>query len=471
MWVRRCWFLAQRQEGEDGPEKPLAFISRLLNKAERNYNICELELLSVVWSLKKLRTITWGCKIIVFSDNSALSYLMKKRYLTGRIARWILSILEDDVEIRYRSGKLQEHIDCLIQYPVGEPEEEEMETRAVMEITFGREREPVHLAQEGDDPTGPLFVEGGLSSTLVGDSQTSKVETHSKGAFPVDHVTRTSEWGSPLGKGEEKRSLALHDSAMAADEEKRLLAEEESMMAAEEKRNVFLPPPPSTPVEQLQSEGSDINLAPENAELWSEIKRLQREEKPWGNVIVELEKGKREMIRNYFLHDGFLRKAIMRNGLTYDRLCLPETYRARILAIFHDEMVSGAYLGITRIYDRISKRFYWVGLQTDVIEYVGSCPHCQSRKRSYAPPAGKMVCVRVEKPFDRCVCDLLGPFPPSPDNKRFVIVLIDSLTKFCETEAIATANAVDTAEFFVKKVLLRHGQIKTLQTDNGTHYV
>lgn len=149
MWVRRCWFLAQRQEGEDGPEKPLAFISRLLNKAERNYNICELELLSVVWSLKKLRTITWGCKIIVFSDNSALSYLMKKRYLTGRIARWILSILEDDVEIRYRSGKLQEHIDCLIRYPVGEPEEEEMEMRAVMEITFGREREPVHLAQEG----------------------------------------------------------------------------------------------------------------------------------------------------------------------------------------------------------------------------------------------------------------------------------------------------------------------------------
>ena len=88
-----------------------------------------------------------------------------------------------------------------------------------------------------------------------------------------------------------------------------------------------------------------------------------------------------------------------------------------------------------------------------------------------ATSAGKMVCVRVEKPFDRCVCDLLGPFPPSPDNKRFVIVLIDSLTKFCETEAIATENAVDTAEFFVKKVLLRHGQIKTLQTDNGTHYV
>jgi len=48
---------------------------------------------------------------------------------------------------------------------------------AVRKINFGREREPVHLAQEGDDPTGPLFAEEGLSSILVGDSQTPSAET------------------------------------------------------------------------------------------------------------------------------------------------------------------------------------------------------------------------------------------------------------------------------------------------------
>ena len=34
--------LSQRQNGPEEPECPLAFISRLLNKAERNYSICEL---------------------------------------------------------------------------------------------------------------------------------------------------------------------------------------------------------------------------------------------------------------------------------------------------------------------------------------------------------------------------------------------------------------------------------------------
>lgn len=53
---------------------------------------------------------------------------------------------------------------------------------------------------------------------------------------------------------------------------------------------------------------------------------------------------------------------------------------------------------------------------------------------------------------------------------RYVIVVV-VLTKFCETEAIASANAIETAEFFVKKVLLRHGQIKIMKKDKGTNFV
>ena len=169
------------------------------------------------------------------------------------------------------------------------------------------------------------------------------------------------------------------------------------MMTAEEGKHTF-PPSFFQPEKGTRNIESNINLVPENSELWSEIKRLLREEKG-GEMLLWSWRMEKRNDSNFFLRDGFLRKAIVRNGLTYDRLCVPEIYRPRILATFHDEMASGAHIGITRTYDSISRRFYWVGLQTDVIEYVGSCPHCQSRKRSYAPPAGKMVCVRVEKPL------------------------------------------------------------------------
>ena len=154
--------LSQRQNGPEEPECPLAFISRLLNKAERNYSICELELLATVWSLKKLRPITWGCKVVVFSDNSALSYLLRKRDLVGRPARWVLSILEDDVEIRYRSGKLQEHVDCLSRYPVEDPDEEEFEEKYIMSISALLERGATPPAREGDAPVQPNSPSGSL---------------------------------------------------------------------------------------------------------------------------------------------------------------------------------------------------------------------------------------------------------------------------------------------------------------------
>jgi hypothetical protein len=45
--------------------------------------------------------------------------------LAGRLARWSLVMMEYDLSIRYRSGKLQVHADMLSRYPVDQPEQEE----------------------------------------------------------------------------------------------------------------------------------------------------------------------------------------------------------------------------------------------------------------------------------------------------------------------------------------------------------
>ena len=117
--------LNKKQDGDDGPERPLAFISRFVSKSESAYCISELEMLSAVWAIKKLRSIIWDCKVIIFTDHIALTWLMTKRDLTGRILRYAISIAEYDIEIRYRNGKLQVHADCLSRYPMKETDEEE----------------------------------------------------------------------------------------------------------------------------------------------------------------------------------------------------------------------------------------------------------------------------------------------------------------------------------------------------------
>ena len=72
----------------DGQETPLGFASRLLQGSELNYTITERECLSVIWALKTFQYITWGCQIIVVTDHHALCWLLSKKELAGRLARW-----------------------------------------------------------------------------------------------------------------------------------------------------------------------------------------------------------------------------------------------------------------------------------------------------------------------------------------------------------------------------------------------
>ncbi len=57
------------QLDDQGIERTIAFASRSLSDAERNYSIVEKEALVCVWSAEKWRTWLWGRKFIVCTDH------------------------------------------------------------------------------------------------------------------------------------------------------------------------------------------------------------------------------------------------------------------------------------------------------------------------------------------------------------------------------------------------------------------
>lgn len=86
-------------------------------------------------------------------------------------------------------------------------------------------------------------------------------------------------------------------------------------------------------------------------------------------------------------------------------------------------------------------------------------------------PQGHMEIIRVERPFEKVGMDILGPFPVSVGGKKNIIVAVDYLTKWAETSAVPTATARDAAEFFVEKIVLRHGAQEGVITDCGNCFV
>ena len=71
----------------------------MLNDAQLNYATTEKELFVVVFAFDKFRSYLIGNKVIVFTDHSAIKYLMTKKDKKLRLIRWVLLLQEFDVEI------------------------------------------------------------------------------------------------------------------------------------------------------------------------------------------------------------------------------------------------------------------------------------------------------------------------------------------------------------------------------------
>ena len=75
---------------EDGKPYVVYYASKTLNEAQRNYTTIEKELLTVVYALDKFRAYLVGSDIVIFTDHSALKYLITKQDVKARLIIWVL---------------------------------------------------------------------------------------------------------------------------------------------------------------------------------------------------------------------------------------------------------------------------------------------------------------------------------------------------------------------------------------------
>ncbi|GJQ93243.1 reverse transcriptase domain-containing protein [Tanacetum coccineum] len=80
--------------------QPIHYESKTLTDAQAHYTTTEKELLAVVYAFEKFRPYLVLSKTIVYTDHSALNYLLAKQDAKPRLLRWILLLQEFDVFIR-----------------------------------------------------------------------------------------------------------------------------------------------------------------------------------------------------------------------------------------------------------------------------------------------------------------------------------------------------------------------------------
>lgn len=94
--------------------KPVAYISRLLKKAERNYTITEREALAALWAMEKFSNWLTGKEFDLITDHQALLKLKSKHLFgTKRITRWIERFNNFNFKTYYKQGNLLQTADAL----------------------------------------------------------------------------------------------------------------------------------------------------------------------------------------------------------------------------------------------------------------------------------------------------------------------------------------------------------------------
>lgn len=110
----------------DGSEKPVAFASRVLSSAEKNYSQLDLEALAVVYGVRRFHDYVFGRRFTLVTDHKPLCKILGETepvptLAAARLQRWAFILSSYDYELQHIAGDMNHSADCMSRLPHGKP--------------------------------------------------------------------------------------------------------------------------------------------------------------------------------------------------------------------------------------------------------------------------------------------------------------------------------------------------------------
>jgi len=408
----------------DGIQRPVIFISKILKDSQRHIHIYELECFAIIWAYDKLRQYIERHKFTIQTDNEALHYLKTMKNRKSKLLRWSIEIDSWGADIVFRPGKENVEADALSRAPVSTDEDFDLfedahdyvytpilqlmfETPSMDEIQRHQANDPEIQAIYKDIQAYPDF------KIMKGILMKKVLKTLFKVLAPV--ISKRSSHRKPESIAENtglpnKSVLAPHQGSHAPN------------------KSVLAP-----------HSGSHTHTSVIDDTI---------------SEVVDSSDTRSDQPQYIFVP------------------VIPKKIVPRILKIFHDTPEAG-HFGVRKTKDRIKDRAFWNGMNKDINNYVRSCYTCQTSKKSTSLKTGLLGTVTPPtKLFETIHMDFMGPLPVSHSGRqnRFLLVIIDELSKWVELKPMRTATAKNVSRTLEEEIFCRYGTPKNIITDTASNF-
>ena len=152
------------------------------------------------------------------------------------------------------------------------------------------------------------------------------------------------------------------------------------------------------------------------------------------------------------------------------QIVLPKRLRPDILSEYHDSLVRGGHQAFDRVYAAIRSKYYWPKMYTDILQYQRTCLKCQQASHHHPKPP-PLNPLPVPELFQTWHMDFIGPLKTSSCGKKWILLCVDSFSRWCEAFALPSSDAVTVAKVLYTEIFARYGAPRTLISDRGANFL
>lgn len=306
-------------------ERVIAYWSRVLKSAERNYSPTEREALALKEALIKFQPFLEGEKILAITDHAALTWSKTFQNVNRRLLTWgTVFAAYPDLRIVHRAGKVHSNVDPI-----------------------SRLRRRVPFTQN------PITDDNNVIELSTGDPLANMFDE--------------------LSEHFEERLIKLATKVSDIEEREN---DTDSHSSIEHEISV----PDQQGIDQVlkipTTECFSILVGISQGELDTWKEDYTRDEH-FSQVLESFQKGTDEFAQYHYSDNGLI---YFEDALGHDRLCVPKGQRKLLMEEVHKTVSETAHAGYHKTYNKLAVNYYWPRMSRDVKLFVTSCDICQKIK-------------------------------------------------------------------------------------------